>query len=147
MTFETVTIGDCTLIRGDCMEVLPTLGRFDAVITDPPYGIKANKQTLGNGKKEFFRGGDWDDVVPVLDDFLEMAELHCFWGGNYFADQLKPTNHWLIWHKRIDGVSFSECEMAWTNFGKQVRHISHHWGGGRKSTPNHEAIGCDAVVH
>ena len=39
MSFETVTIGSCTLIRGDCMEVLPTLGRFDAVITDPPYGV------------------------------------------------------------------------------------------------------------
>ena len=39
MSFETVTIGDCTLIRGDCMEVLPTLGKFDAVITDPPYGV------------------------------------------------------------------------------------------------------------
>ena len=39
MSFETVIIGDCTLIRGDCMEVLPTLGKYDAVITDPPYGI------------------------------------------------------------------------------------------------------------
>ena len=28
---------DCYL--GDCLEVLPTLGRFDAVVTDPPYGL------------------------------------------------------------------------------------------------------------
>lgn len=34
MSFETVTIGGATLIRGDCMEVLPTLGRFDAVVAD-----------------------------------------------------------------------------------------------------------------
>lgn len=34
---ETVQIGDCTLIRGDCLEILPTLGRFDAVLTSPPY--------------------------------------------------------------------------------------------------------------
>ena len=27
------------LILGDCLEVLPTLGRFDAVVTDPPYGL------------------------------------------------------------------------------------------------------------
>lgn len=32
-------IGDCTLYLGDCLEVMPTLGRFDAVVTDPPYGI------------------------------------------------------------------------------------------------------------
>ena len=32
------TIGDCRLVLGDCLEILPTLGRVDAVITDPPYG-------------------------------------------------------------------------------------------------------------
>ena len=41
MNFEPVKIGDwCTLYRGDCIEVLPTLpaGSVDAVVTDPPYG-------------------------------------------------------------------------------------------------------------
>ena len=33
------TIGDATLYLGDCLEILPTLGRVDAVVTDPPYGI------------------------------------------------------------------------------------------------------------
>lgn len=44
-------IGDCTLYLGDCLELLPTLGEVDALITDPPYeqisqdrigGIKRN---------------------------------------------------------------------------------------------------------
>ena len=39
MSFRTETIGDATLILGDCREVLPTLGRIDAVVTDPPYGM------------------------------------------------------------------------------------------------------------
>lgn len=30
-------IGDATLYLGDCREILPTLGRVDAVVTDPPY--------------------------------------------------------------------------------------------------------------
>ena len=34
-----VTIGNCRLILGDCLEVMPLLGKFDAVVTDPPYGI------------------------------------------------------------------------------------------------------------
>jgi len=34
-----VTIGDCRLLLGDCREILPTLGRVDAVVTDPPYGM------------------------------------------------------------------------------------------------------------
>lgn len=32
-------IGDCRLLLGDCLEILPTLGKVDAVVTDPPYGI------------------------------------------------------------------------------------------------------------
>ena len=32
-------IGDCRLILGDCRDILPTLGKVDAVVTDPPYGI------------------------------------------------------------------------------------------------------------
>ena len=34
-----VTIGNCRLIQGDCLEVMPLLGKVDAVVTDPPYGI------------------------------------------------------------------------------------------------------------
>jgi site-specific DNA-methyltransferase (adenine-specific) len=128
-------IGNATLYLGDCMDILPTLNKVDAVITDPPYGISANKQTLGKGKKEFDRCGDWDDKTPSISQWLEIAPLCCFWGGNYFSDQLSPTNHWLIWHKMNDGRSFSECEMAWTNFGKQVRHLSHHWSGEEKMHP------------
>jgi DNA modification methylase len=30
-------IGDATLYLGDCLEIMPTLGRFDAVVTSPPY--------------------------------------------------------------------------------------------------------------
>lgn len=39
MPFETEVIGPCTLIRGDALEILPTLepGKIDAIITDPPY--------------------------------------------------------------------------------------------------------------
>ena len=33
------TIGDATLYCGDCLEILPTLDKVDAVVTDPPYGI------------------------------------------------------------------------------------------------------------
>ena len=32
-------IGDATLYLGDCLEVLPTLDKVDAVVTDPPYGM------------------------------------------------------------------------------------------------------------
>lgn len=133
-------IGDATLILGDCMEVLPTLGKVDAVITDPPYGIGANRQTLGKGKKDFDRGSAWDEAAPDLAACVAAGRLLCFWGGNYFADQLPVTNDWLIWHKVNDGRSFSECEMAWSNFGRQTRHLSHHWSGEEKQHPTQKPL-------
>ena len=127
--------GSIRLLLGDCLEILPALERVDAVVTDPPYGIGANKQTLGTGKKNFDRGGEWDDKAPDVRPLLCLSPFACLWGGNYFADQLPITNDWLIWHKRNDGLSFSECEMAWTNFGNQTRHLSHHWSGEEKLHP------------
>ena len=34
---EKVEIGDAVLYHGDCMEILPTLGKVDALVTDPPF--------------------------------------------------------------------------------------------------------------
>ena len=137
---EKVVIGNAELWLGDCRKVLPLLGRFDAVITDPPYGINANKQTLGKGRKDFDRAGDWDDSAPVLAPVIAAGRLLCFWGGNYFSDQLPTSNDWLIWHKVNDGRSFSECELAWTNFGRQTRHLSHHWSGEEKNHPTQKPL-------
>jgi len=133
-------IGNATLILGDCRDIQPTLPKVDAVITDPPYGISANKQTLGKGKKEFDRGGDWDNEAPDIRGLLALAPLVCVWGGNYFADQLPVSNDWLVWHKLNDGRSFSECELAWSNFGKQTRHLSHHWPGEEKEHPTQKPL-------
>ena len=119
---------------GDCREILPGLPRPDAIVTDLPYGINACRMTLGKGKKEFHRG-DWDGQKPELGFLLSAAQWLCIWGGNYFAGSLPESNDWLIWHKLNDGRSFSECEMAWTNYGLQTRHLSHHWAGEIKDHP------------
>lgn len=133
-------IGNATLYLGDCRDILPTLPKVDAVITDPPYGISANKQTLGKGKKAFDRGGDWDDSVPNIRWIPGHARWYCVWGGNYFADQLPVNNDIMVWHKMNDGRSFSECEFAWTNSGKQSRIKSHHWGGEEKEHPTQKPL-------
>jgi hypothetical protein len=42
-----------TIYHGDCREIVPTLGRFDLLLTDPPYGVafqgKATKHTKAGG--------------------------------------------------------------------------------------------------
>lgn len=114
------------------VELLMDGKKADMVMTDPPYGINAEKMTMGTGKRNFHRGEDWDSERPDISMCFEIAPLVCIWGGNYFADKLPVTNDWLIWHKKNDGLSFSECELAWTNFGINCRHISHHWGNEKK---------------
>jgi site-specific DNA-methyltransferase (adenine-specific) len=39
-------IGNATLYLGDCMDILPTLDKVDAVITDPPYDNKTHEGHL-----------------------------------------------------------------------------------------------------
>jgi len=121
-----------TIYNADCRKVLPWLGKFDLLLTDPPYGIDAANMTMGKGqsskpKSQRFEKCDWDQQKPDVAFLMDASQLSCVWGGNYFSDQLPPTNHWLVWHKQNDGRSFSECELAWTNFGKQVRHFSWGW--------------------
>lgn len=50
-------IGDCTLYLGDCRDILPTLGKVDHVISDPPYeALMQNKwgvlSAVDRGSKE-----------------------------------------------------------------------------------------------
>ena len=130
-------LGRHRLMCGDStdMETVEQLldgAEIDLVMTDPPYGINAEKMTMGSGAKDFHRGEDWDSERPDISIAFAIAPLVCIWGGNYFADSLPVTNDWLCWWKKNDGLSFSEFELAWTNFGRNCRHIAHHWGGEKK---------------
>jgi DNA modification methylase len=137
-----------TIYNADCRKVLPFLYRFDLLLTDPPYGIDADKMTMGKGQSSkpkrlrFAKGLNWDSERPNLAYCEGVAEWICIWGGNYFTDVLEPTNHWLVWHKQNDDRSFSECEFAWTNFGKQTRHFSWGWlhGGETKIHPTQKPL-------
>lgn len=132
-------IGKHRLLCGDSKDInnveLLINGQEVNLLTDPPYGINANKQTLGTGKKKFYRGDDWDVEVPDFYYVLALVNKAIIWGGNYFADKLPINNDWLCWHKKNDGLSFSEFELAWTNLGKNCRMLSHHWGGETKEHP------------
>jgi hypothetical protein len=130
--------GDST--KAEDVERLMDGDKADALVTDPPYGINANKQTLGKGKKEFERGGNWDAQKPDILPLLTYCKTQIVWGGNYFADVLPPTNDWLCWHKKNDGRSYSEFELAWSNLGKNCRLLSHHWGGENKLHPTMKPV-------
>lgn len=120
-------IGDCRLLLGDCLEILPTLGKVDAVVTDPPYGINMDKGTRGCGYDGFGKGvkrqprsyaGGWDADRPNRETFnvlLAAADCHIIWGGNYFTDFLPVSQKWLWWDKLQTMPTYSDGELAWTS--------------------------------
>ena len=113
------TIGDATLYLGDCMDILPTLDKVDAVITDPPYGLNIAAQPFQNQRRNGAEKKDWDESTPsklLLDEIIQKGEKAILWGGNYF--HLPPSRCWLVWHKPDGLPSFSRVELAWTNMDK-----------------------------
>jgi len=120
-------IGDATLYLGDCREILPTLGKVDAVVTDPPYGIDYGKRMKGKGdgaggldanRWKDYGEFTWDEQRPsreVFDAIRAAAPIQIIWGGNYFTDYLPPTMQWLIWDKCQRDFSLADFEVAWSS--------------------------------
>ena len=119
-------IGNQRLILGDCLQVMPTLGRFDAVVTDPPYGIGVDGQERRiRGKKSDRKGYEfkgWDSQRPeaALRIIAAMDAAKIVWGGNYFADLLPKGEKWLSWDKG-QRLSQSDCELAYTSLTGALR--------------------------
>jgi site-specific DNA-methyltransferase (adenine-specific) len=81
MTFKErikVEIGNATLYLGDCMDILPTLPKVDAVITDPPYG-EVNRKSAG--LRNLDRG-----VADIADfEIKELAALLAKHGSSVYV--------------------------------------------------------------
>jgi len=131
-------IGDATLYLGDCRDVLPGLGKVDAVVTDPPYGIGADADMHKQGgarrgaalaAKRHYLNTNWDSAPPpteVIDACILAARHAIIFGGNYF--NLPPSRCWLVWDKEVNG-NFADCELAWTNLDRPVQRIRYLWNG------------------
>ena len=90
MSFVVEKIGNATLYLGDCMDILPTLPKVGAVITDPPFGVGNFVQTGGNirGRGEL-RGMavEWNESAPPPEFFelIKKISTHrIIWGANFF---------------------------------------------------------------
>lgn len=120
-------IGPHVLYNGDCAGILPLLGKVDALVCDPPYGIGFvnNAKHVGGGWK-VRADCEWDAIRPSDDLMaLALASAHhaIVWGGNYFTDMLPPTGKWLSWDKGQYDFSLADFELAWCSFGGAARRI------------------------
>lgn len=86
MTYREEIIGDCRLIMGDALEVMPTLTPVDLICTDAPYMVSkgglatvtGEAQRFGGWAKEYGNGGDivqcdldWSDWMGLAFDCLK----------------------------------------------------------------------------
>ena len=124
-------IGLATLYLGDCREIAPTLERPAAVITDPPYGMKArvdgSRFSGGSALSQAKRGVGKNYPSPIIGDDEDFNpspwvgyERVILWGLNHFPYGL-PAGTALVWLKRNDealGSFLSDAEVAWKKGGR-----------------------------
>ena len=124
-----------TIYHGDCREIVPTLGRFDLLLTDPPYGI-GYVHGKGGGclaRSTLFAGfaiyGDDEPFDPTW--LLALGLPTILWGANHYADRLPLSRGWLVWDKRggMSSNDQSDCELAWTNVLTVIRLRTQVWNG------------------
>lgn len=125
-------IGNATLYLGDCREILPTLPKVDAVVTDPPYGIDYLASQPGAVEHERIRN---DDAGLDLDCVLRFNGAVLSWGANCYPSQLPHRGRWVCWDKRggiekADRMLGSPFELAWTNKTSGYNHMIRLLHGG-----------------
>lgn len=131
---ETIAEG-VTLHLGDCLEILPTLGNVDAVITDPPFGVGNFVQTTGRLMGRGTGVGktvEWNESGPPPEFFETlqgMSKHRIIWGANFF-NCFEDRGGAIVWIKRQKMPNFSKADIAscthfqktetveipWTNF-------------------------------
>lgn len=118
------------LYHGSCEDILPELEWINLICCDPPYGIKRDK---GFGKAEGFRGfgkpiyrrnyaDNWDFerlTKGIFDLILKHSNSALIFGGNFFADLLPISTHWIVWDKKNIMPTFGDAELIWTNIDRK----------------------------
>lgn len=113
----------------DCLEFMKQIPdkSIDLVLTDPPYGIGADKGVggFGSSKTDNHYEDNWDNQTPIkelFDEILRIGKSVVIFGGQFFTDKLPTNGHWIVWDKKGNIVfdnPFGDCELAWTNLDKK----------------------------
>jgi len=115
------TDGKRTIFLGDCKDLLPLLGQFDLLLTDPPYGLECFRKSTGKSTNKNSRiknrgDGGFNNNPPDatwLTTLLATAPLAIIWGMNNLP--LPTTEYFLVWDKKQTVDNFASAELAWSN--------------------------------
>lgn len=107
---EPIIIGDCQLYLGDCLEILPTLGKVEAVVTDPPYGMsfQSNHRRISHNKID----NDHSDDLLIWAIHIEVSHskyIFCRWDN---LSSVKKPKSLITWVKNNWSMGDLEHEHA-----------------------------------
>ena len=136
-----IMCGDST-VKEDVDKLLDG-NKVDMVFTDPPYGIDIAKgKTIGNqnlakiGVYKPMKGDENTDAA--IKSYKLCVELGIkdmiWWGANYYANALPNSSGWIVWDKGRRGLTFADCEIAWTSQNTPSRIFYHLWDGMRRDS-------------
>ncbi|MCG8271613.1 hypothetical protein MIC97_08870 [Aquamicrobium sp. NLF2-7] len=124
------------MLLGDCLEILPTLGKVDAMVTDPPYGIDyrsghATDRLWASGRKII---GDVDCGVRdyFLADFL--SSHNSIPPTLMFGSRKRPEPAMcrmvLVWDKG-PALGMGALDLPWKPSSEEIYVIGHGFVGRR----------------
>jgi site-specific DNA-methyltransferase (adenine-specific) len=138
VTGRVETIGDCTLYLGDCLEILPTLGKVDAVVTDPPYSQHVHSSSMRGaagwkGKIAVERKLGFDALTDVQRQAIAQfgAESAARW-VLVFSDT--ESSH--LWRDEMESQGL---EYVRTAFWRKLN-------GAPQFTGDRPAVACEAIT-
>jgi site-specific DNA-methyltransferase (adenine-specific)/modification methylase len=125
------------LYLGDCLEVMKTLpdNSVDAVVTDPPYGLKLDTDYTRYGSATSYKQMEGDAQLLDFRWLFDVGKLQVVFGANNWYWQLPRLTQagWLCWDKRCceaaDKVFGAPFELAWCSRARFFRIYRVQHGG------------------
>lgn len=130
------------LFCGDCLEIMPTISKVDAVVTDPPYGL-GKKWTGGTWFTKGVYENDnieWDFEAKQewIEAMLSLDIPAVIWGGNYFI--MPASRCWLSWEKNDNMPTMADFELAWTNLDRPSKRFIARRNGWERRHPTEKPL-------
>ena len=145
----------------DCLEAMRSTpdNAFDLAIVDPIYGdvtgggYTTNKYDgqahhVGKGAADqlAYHREVWNQPKTPPEYFKELFRVsknQIIWGGNFFVESLPSSQGWVVWDKeRPEGLTYSDCEIAFTSFNVGLRIFRYMWNGMLQGNMKNKEVKC-----
>lgn len=119
-----------TVYLGDCREILPTLPKVDACVTDPPYGISHSSNHGATWQKTQIANDHSTDARDYVLAICGASSAIVF--GSWKVAKPVGTHTVLIWDKG-DAAGMGDLSVPWKPNHEEIYVIGKGFSGKRES--------------